>query len=63
MALNNCVRINNNLAPLRTCTMGVPEGLILGPLLFNIKYLPSVCNDGEIVIYAGDTVQYTPWVK
>lgn len=41
--------------------MGVPQGLILGPLLFSIcidDFL-SVCYDAEIVMYADDTVQYT----
>lgn len=55
------MRVNNTLSPFKECTLGVPQGSILGPLLFSIyiKNLPSVCNDADLIMYADDTVLYT----
>lgn len=52
-----CVRVNNVTSPLKACTMGVPQGSILGPLPL-INELPSVCN-ANIIMYADDTVLCT----
>lgn len=56
-----CVRVNNIQSAFRATSMGVPQGSILGPLLFSIYIndLPTVCSDVDVIMYADDTVIFT----
>lgn len=52
------VRINNVLSEPSIINMGVPQGTVLGPILFlvYINLISNLCNfDGHIVSYADDT--------
>lgn len=54
------VRINNCISESLKLTTGVPQGSILGPLLFSfyINDLPNVCSEVECLMYADDTVLF-----
>uniref|UniRef100_A0A8C1L0A4 Reverse transcriptase domain-containing protein n=1 Tax=Cyprinus carpio TaxID=7962 RepID=A0A8C1L0A4_CYPCA len=55
-----CVKINAEYSTTRQSTMGIPQGSILGPLLFSlyINDLPSCCKKAECQMYADDTIIY-----
>ena len=51
------VQIKNELSETSSITIGVPQGSILGPLLFTvfINDLPNAVSNGRIDMYADDT--------
>lgn len=57
-----CVKVGDTLSSVMNCTMGVPQGSVLGPLLFSmyINNLPQHCpQDIHLQMYADDTVVWT----
>ena len=55
-----CTKVNNVLSDYETVKCGVPQGSILGPLLFilYINDLESVITDCSISLYANDTALF-----
>ena len=51
------VKVNNADSSMKTVRCGVPQGSVLGPLLFiiYINDLANSCNDGLFRIFADDT--------
>ena len=54
------IKINNSFSRRRSIEYGVPQGSVLGPLLFNIDLtdLFYECEDSNIANYADDTTPY-----
>ena len=54
------VRVGNSYSDWKTIQHGVPQGSILGPLLFNLftNDLTFFINDAKLRLYADDTTLY-----
>ena len=58
---SQCVRVNNVTSDEKPCHIGVPQGSILGPLLFllYVNDLPQYVQNQNCNIFADDTIMYS----
>ena len=54
------IKVNNSFSRRSSIEYSVPQGSVLGPLLFNIDLIASIyeCEDSNIANYADDTTPY-----
>ena len=57
-----CVKVDQEKSSIMNIKMGIPQGSILGPLLFSlfINDLPLNCSGASFQLYADDAVLYVP---
>lgn len=56
-----CVKLNNSISSESSVTCGVPQGSVLGPLLFllYVNDLPNLPLSSKILLYADDVAIFT----
>jgi ribonuclease P/MRP protein subunit RPP40 len=62
---NHCVRVNGKRSHWRSVLSGIPQGTILGPLLFiiYINDLPNICTEGTEVYLFADDAKFYKFIK